>query len=162
MTVQELRRRVSRLRLERNLEVDLLVVDYIQVMSPHSHGVNREQQVGGLIRDLYVLAGELNAVNLVCAQLNREIHRRADPKPQMSDLRESGSLEQSADVVMFIHRMDQVVDEEQWSSQHPGDPYPEGLADIIVAKHRNGPTGVAHLEFDRRRAEFRELPVAPR
>ena len=161
MTVQEMRRRLNRLRLERKQEVDLLVVDYIQEMSPRSYAANREQQVGGLIRDLYVLAGELNSVNLVCAQLNREIHRRADPRPQMSDLRESGSLEQSADVVMFIHRMDQILDEDQWAAQHPGDPYPAGMADIIVAKHRMGPTGVAHLYFDRQRASFREIPVAP-
>ena len=82
------------------------------------------------------------------SQLSRAVEQRDDKKPQLSDLRESGSIEQDADVVMFIHREEKFVTKEEWIKNNPGVPYPEGQAEIIVAKHRNGPTDTIPLAVD--------------
>lgn len=117
-------------RLHSEYELDLVIVDYLQLMSGDTRNDNRVQEVSSISRNLKVLARELNIPVLTAAQLSRAVEQRADKKPQLSDLRESGSLEQDADIVMFINRPDAM---EKDSPR-------QNLAEIIVAKHRNGPT----------------------
>lgn len=128
ITPLQLRTKCRRLHLEYGL--DLIIVDYLQLMSGDSRNDNRVQEVSYISRYLKVLARELNVPVLAAAQLSRAVEQRADKKPVLSDLRESGSLEQDADIVMFIHRPDML---EQDSTR-------ANIAEIIVAKHRNGPT----------------------
>jgi len=119
-------------------------VDYLQLMSSGSRSENRVQEVSFISRNMKVLARELNVPVLAAAQLSRAIEQRADKEPILSDLRESGSLEQDADIVMFIHRPE-LNDK---GTIH------KNLAQIKVAKHRNGPTGVIELIFMENIAKF--------
>lgn len=128
ITPLQLRTKCRRLHLEFNL--DLVIVDYLQLMSGDLRNDNRVQEVSYISRNLKVLARELNVPVLVGAQLSRAVEQRVDKKPVLSDLRESGSLEQDADIVMFIHRPEDAVTENQDFVK----------SEIIVAKHRNGPT----------------------
>ena len=93
------------------------------------------------------MAGELNAAVIACSQMSRMVENRPSHRPQLSDLRDSGSIEQDADVVLFIHREDVYITEDEWNQMHPGQEYPRHMAEIIVAKHRKGPTGSIRLEF---------------
>lgn len=127
LTPQSLRTKCRRLHLEYRL--DLIIVDYLQLMTGDSRTDNRVQEVSNISRNLKVLARELNVPVLTAAQLSRAVEHRQDKKPQLSDLRESGSLEQDADIVMFIHR-DPLSDNKEERNR----------AEMIVAKHRNGPT----------------------
>ncbi|PKO14885.1 MAG: replicative DNA helicase [Chloroflexi bacterium HGW-Chloroflexi-10] len=128
ITPMSLRTKCRRLHMEHQL--DLVIVDYLQLMSGDLRTDNRVQEVSYISRNLKVLARELNVPVLVGAQLSRAVEQRADKRPVLSDLRESGSLEQDADIVMFIHRPDVMeVDSPR-----------QNMAEIIVAKHRNGPT----------------------
>jgi replicative DNA helicase len=128
ITPMSLRTKCRRLHMEHQL--DLVIVDYLQLMSGDLRTDNRVQEVSYISRNLKVLARELNVPVLVGAQLSRAVEQRADKRPVLSDLRESGSLEQDADIVMFIHRPDAMeVDSPR-----------QNMAEIIVAKHRNGPT----------------------
>ncbi|HHY89154.1 MAG TPA: replicative DNA helicase [Chloroflexi bacterium] len=124
----QLRTKCRRLHMEFNL--DLIIVDYLQLMAAETRIDNRVQEVSYISRSLKVLARELNVPVLVGAQLSRAVEQRADKRPVLSDLRESGSLEQDSDIVMFIHRPD-MLDK---------DSPRQNIAEIIVAKHRNGPT----------------------
>ena len=139
----DIRSKARRLSLEHGL--DLLVIDYLQLIEPppgHRRGnVNRVQEITEISRGLKMLARELDVPVLACAQLNRQVESRPGHRPQISDLRESGSIEQDADVVMFIHREEVYLSAEEWSRERPGQPYPQGVAEIIVAKHRNGSLG---------------------
>jgi len=128
ITPLQMRTKCRRLHLEFHL--DLIIVDYLQLMGGDTRNENRVQEVSYISRNLKVLARELNVPVLTAAQLSRAVEQRSDKKPILSDLRESGSLEQDADIVMFIHRPD-ALDKE---------PAKQALAEIIVAKHRNGPT----------------------
>jgi replicative DNA helicase len=94
---------------------------------------------------------------IAVSQLSRAVEWRASHRPQLSDLRESGSIEQDADVVMFIYRDDYYYSREDWESQHPDREYPEGIADIIIAKHRNGPIGQVSLRFIPQLAKFNNI-----
>ena len=105
-------------------------------------------------RSLKVLAGELDVAVIACSQLNRMVENRPHNRPRLSDLRDSGSIEQDADVVMFIHREDMYVTEEEWGQTHPGQPYPRGMAELIVAKHRKGPNGSVMLQFRDNQVRF--------
>lgn len=127
ITPLALRTKCRRLYMEYGL--DLIIVDYLQLMSGDSHTDNRVQEVSNISRNLKVLARELNVPVLTAAQLSRAVEHRPGQRPQLSDLRESGSLEQDADIVMFIHRDPMSEDTEQ-----------RNRAEMIVAKHRNGPT----------------------
>ena len=143
----EMRSKSRRLSLEHGL--DLLVVDYLQLVAGQGRGfsANRVQEISEISRSLKALARDLNIALISCSQLSRLVENRPSHRPLLSDLRDSGSIEQDADVVMFIHREDIYTTEEEWEQQHPGQPYPKNIADIIVAKHRNGPTGNIQLEF---------------
>jgi replicative DNA helicase len=143
----EMRSKARRLSLEHGL--DLLVVDYLQLVQGQGRGYagNRVQEISEISRSLKAMARDLNIALVACSQLSRLVENRPSHRPLLSDLRDSGSIEQDADVVMFIHREDLYTTEEEWEQQRPGQPYPRNIADIIVAKHRNGPTGSIQLEF---------------
>ena len=151
----EIRGKARRLSLEHNL--DLVMVDYLQLIQGQQRGyqTNRVQEITEISRSLKVMAGELDVAVIACSQLNRMVESRQNHRPVLSDLRDSGSIEQDADVVMFIHREDMYVTPEVWEQTHPpSQPYPEGLAEIIVAKHRKGPTGNVLLEFNKSQVRF--------
>jgi replicative DNA helicase len=142
LTPLQLRTKSRRLHLEYNL--DLVIVDYIQLMSSGMRAENRVQEVSFISRNMKILARELNVPVLAAAQLSRAIEQRADKEPQLSDLRESGSLEQDADVVMFIHRPE----------LYEKDTLKQNLAQIKIAKHRNGPVGNVEMVFRSNLAKF--------
>ena len=142
ITPLQLRTKCRRLHLEHRL--DLVIVDYLQLMSGDTRTENRVQEVSFISRQMKILARELNVPVLAAAQLSRAVEQRADKRPVLSDLRESGSLEQDADIVMFIYRPEMYED----------DPAKQNLAEIIVAKHRNGPTGSVQLIFRKNLAKF--------
>jgi len=131
----DIRAKARRLRSRTGL--DLIIVDYLQLMSHHDRRnvENRQQEIAEISRSLKLMAKEFDIPVIAVSQLNRDPERRADKRPQLSDLRESGAIEQDADVVMFIHRDDSE------------DPSVKGTADLIIAKHRNGPTGTVQLTF---------------
>jgi replicative DNA helicase len=143
ITPLQLRTKCRRLHLEYRL--DLIIVDYLQLMAGDTRTENRVQEVSYISRNMKVLARELNVPVLAAAQLSRAVEQRSDKKPVLSDLRESGSLEQDADIVMFIYRP------EVYESD---DPATQNLAEIIVAKHRNGPVGNLQLVFRKNLAKF--------
>ncbi|MEX2599948.1 MAG: replicative DNA helicase, partial [Dehalococcoidia bacterium] len=145
-TVMEMRSKVRRLHTNRS--VDLVIIDYLQLISGRAdRGENRVQELSEITRQLKALARDLNVPVIGLSQLSRAIEQRPDHHPQLSDLRESGSIEQDADVVAFIHREDKYMTEEQWEQRNPTDPYPENLVQLIIAKNRHGPTKTIHLYF---------------
>ena len=154
----EIRGKALRLDFERN--IDLVIVDYLQLMQGDRRVDNRVQEVSEISRSLKGLARELNAPVLAVSQLSRQPEGRASHMPQLSDLRESGSIEQDADVVLFIYREEYYHTPEEWQNLHPGDDYPKGEADIIIAKHRNGPTGQIKLRFRHNLARFENIGTA--
>jgi len=123
-----MRTKCRRLHMEHGL--DLILVDYLQLMGSDSRSENRVQEVSYISRSLKVLARELNVPVMAAAQLSRAVEQREGKRPVLSDLRESGSLEQDSDIVMFIHRPDK--DDKDMARRN--------IAELIVAKHRNGPT----------------------
>ena len=142
----EMRSKARRLSLEHGL--DLLVVDYLQLIQGRNRGGdNRVQEISEISRSLKGMARDLEIPVVTCSQLSRMVENRPGHKPLLSDLRDSGSIEQDADVVMFIHREDFYYTEDEWQQQFPGKLYPRNIADIVVAKHRNGPTGSVQLLF---------------
>jgi replicative DNA helicase len=140
LSILELRAKCRRLKAEHN--VQLIVIDYLQLMRGEQAG-NREQEIASISRALKGIAKELNVPVLALSQLSRGVETRGgDKRPQLSDLRESGSIEQDADIVMFLYRPEYykiTVDEEGMPTQ--------GMGEVIVAKHRNGSTGTAKLKF---------------
>ena len=141
----EMRSKARRLSLEHGL--DLLIVDYLQLIQGRGRGDNRVQEISEISRSIKGMARDLHVPVITCSQLSRVVENRPGHRPQLSDLRDSGSIEQDSDVVMFIHREDLHYTEETWEQQFPGQPYPKNVAEIIVAKHRNGPTGNVKLYF---------------
>lgn len=142
LTPLQMRTKCRRLHMEYRL--DLVILDYLQLMSSGTRAENRVQEVSFISRNLKILARELNVPVLAAAQLSRAIEQRADKDPQLSDLRESGSLEQDADIVIFIHRPE----------VYEKDTLKQNIAQIKVAKHRNGPTGMVELVFRSNLAKF--------
>jgi replicative DNA helicase len=142
LTPLQLRTKCRRLHAEFHL--DLILVDYLQLMSSGMRSENRVQEVSYISRNMKVLARELEVPVLAAAQLSRAVEQRTDKEPQLSDLRESGSLEQDADIVMFIHRPE----------LYEKDTLLKNIAQIKVAKHRNGPTGMVELIFRSNIAKF--------
>jgi len=154
--VMEIRAKAHRLHREHPL--DLIVVDYLQlVQGLGGRNDNRVSEVSDISRALKALARELDVVVIACSQLSRAPEQRVPHIPMLSDLRESGSIEQDADTVIFIYREEVYVNDEQWQAMHPERPFPEGIAQIIVAKHRNGPTGNVHLRFRKHLTRFEDL-----
>ena len=150
----EMRSKARRLYYERG--IDLIIVDYLQLMQ--GEGKDEVEKVSSISRSLKALARELNVPLIAVSQMSRAVESRTSRKPQLSDLRGSGSIEQDADVVMFIYRDDYYFKKEEWEAQFPDKEYPEGIADIIIAKHRNGPTGEVKLHFLPKSAKFTDIP----
>jgi len=134
-------------RLQANKGLGLVIIDYLQLMEPLNPAANPVQQVSENSRALKALARELNIPVLVISQLSRAVEQRSPQIPRLSDLRQSGTIEQDADVVMFIYR------EDRYRPETPK----KGIADVIIAKHRNGPVGRVELYFDERTVSFRNL-----
>lgn len=153
----EIRSKARRLDFEHN--INLVIVDYLQLIRGETRRDNRVQELSEITRSLKALAREIDAPVLVLSQLSRAIEWRTSHKPQLADLRDSGSIEQDADVVMFISREEMYFSEDEWKKNHDIEiePYPRGIADILIAKHRNGPIGEAKLRFVPRTAKFEEL-----
>jgi len=147
ITTTELRTKARRLAAEYG--VDLIIVDYLQLMQADRRSENRVQEISNISRALKSLARELNVPVLAISQLSRAVESRQDKHPMLSDLRDSGSIEQDADVVMFIYR-DEVYNPE---TERPN------IAEVIVAKHRNGPTGLVPLFFRQELAQFLEVEM---
>ncbi len=155
-TVLEMRSKVRRLHTDRG--VDLVIVDYLQLIAGRENrGENRVQELSEITRQLKAIARDLNVPVIAISQLSRAIEQRPDHHPQLSDLRESGSIEQDADVVAFIHREDKYLTPEQWEQRHPTDPYPENLVQLVIAKNRHGPTRAVHLYFRGNFSRFENL-----
>ena len=158
-TAMEMRSKAQRLKLEHGL--DFLVVDYLQLVqgqgSRRGYGENRVQEISEISRSLKAMARDLEVPVFTCSQLSRVVENRPGHRPQLSDLRDSGSIEQDADVVMFIYREDRNFTEDEWEQHAPGRPYPRNIAELIVAKHRHGPTGSLHLYFRDNLMRFDEL-----
>ena len=154
--IVEMRGKSRRLQAEHGL--DLLVVDYLQLMSSSSgRSDNRVQEMGEFSRSLKGMARDLDIPVVACSQLSRAPEQRPSHRPILSDLRESGSIEQDADVVAFIYREDVYTSREDWERTRPTEQYPDSVAEIIVAKHRNGPTGTVPLYFRKDVVRFESL-----
>ncbi len=137
LTVLEMRAKARRLKSEQDL--GLIVVDYLQLMQGKALSENRTQEISDISRSLKAMAKELDVPVLALSQLNRGLESRTDKRPQLADLRESGAIEQDADVIMFIYR-DEVYNK---GEENPN----RGLAELIIGKQRNGPTGIVKLTF---------------
>ncbi|MDY7019386.1 MAG: replicative DNA helicase [Chloroflexota bacterium] len=150
----DIRSKARRLHFGRG--IDFILIDYLQLIQGDSRNENRVQEISNMTRALKLLAREIDAPVLVVSQLSRAVEWRASHIPQLADLRESGSIEQDADIVIFIYRDEVYYTEEEWAKVHDTErePYPRGLADIIVAKHRNGPLGQVKLRFISKIAKF--------
>jgi replicative DNA helicase len=148
ITVSDLRTKARREAHQR--PINLVVVDYLQLMSGGSrfgNDFNRVQEISEISRGLKGVARELNVPVLALSQLSRSVESRSPQIPQLADLRESGSIEQDADVVAFIYRED----------YYNPDTERKNIADILIKKHRNGPTGAVELYFDREKQKFRSI-----
>ena len=148
--VLEMRAKARRLKAEHGL--DLLIIDYIQLMQGRGRFESRQAEIASISRSLKGLAKELNVPIVALSQLSRASETRSDHRPQLSDLRESGALEQDADVVMFIYREEQYRDADGNTNQDA-----EGTAEIIIGKQRNGPIGTAKLAFIKEHTRFENL-----
>jgi replicative DNA helicase len=155
LRVVEMRSKARRLYYEHG--INLIIVDHLGLMQAEGRVENRVQEISYISRSLKSLARELNIPVIAVSQLSRASEWRASHRPQLSDLRDSGSIEQDADVVLFIYRDDYYFNREEWELQHPDREYPEGIADVIIAKHRNGPIGQVNLRFVPRLARFENI-----
>ena len=155
-TVIEMRSKARRLQKERGL--DFIVVDYMQLIygSRGNRDNNRAQEVSAISRELKAMARDLHVPVLAVSQLSRSIEQRQSHRPILSDLRESGSIEQDSDIVAFIHREEKFTTEEEWIRANNTAPYPKGLAEIIIAKHRHGPIGSVWLVVNDNFATFND------
>jgi replicative DNA helicase len=158
-TIAEMRGKARRLKAERGL--DLLVIDYLQLIWGTGKSDNRVQEMGEISRSIKGMARDLNIPVIACSQLSRAIDQRPNHRPLLSDLRESGSIEQDADIVAFIHREDAYIKRDEWAKREPMRPYPENTAELIFAKHRNGPVGSVPLYFRNDLVRFESLETAP-
>ena len=150
-SIMDIRAKARRLKSSVG-ELGLVVVDYLQLMTGRSRAESRQVEVAEISRGLKILARELKCPVVGVSQLSRNLESRQDKRPMLSDLRESGSIEQDADVVLFLYR-DEVY--------NPGDQMTENLAEVIIAKHRNGPVGTINLNFMPRFTLFRNLENRP-
>jgi replicative DNA helicase len=149
ITLMEIRAKCRRLKTKHNL--GLVIIDYLQLMTSPRKSENRQQEVSEISRNLKILARELEIPVICASQLNRGVEYRSDKRPLLGDLRESGSIEQDSDMVMFIYR-DEVYNP---------DSDRRGEADLIIAKHRNGPTGTVRLAFMNQYTKFASIARSP-
>ncbi|MCX5969914.1 MAG: replicative DNA helicase [Coprothermobacterota bacterium] len=147
ISLLEIRVKARRLKMERGLGI--VMVDYLQLMSNRTRAENRVQEISEMTRGLKNLARELQVPIIVISQLSREVEKREGKKPQLSDLRESGSIEQDADTVLMLFR------EDLYKQRESGEQ--TGATDIIIAKQRNGPTGIVKLKFIKEYTRFENL-----
>jgi replicative DNA helicase len=145
MSMMEIRAKCRRLKQRHDLK--FVIIDYLQLMSSPKRVENRQQEVSEMSRSLKLLAKELEVPVIALSQLNRGPEQRTDKKPLLSDLRESGSIEQDADVVILLHR------EDAYEKESPR----AGEADLIVAKHRNGPTATVTVAFQGHYSRFVDM-----
>jgi replicative DNA helicase len=145
MTMMEIRAKARRLKQRHDLK--LIVVDYLQLMTGGKRAESRQQEVSEISRQMKLLAKELEVPVVAISQLNRGPEQRTDKRPMLADLRESGSLEQDADMVILVHRPD------AWEAEDPR----AGEADLIVAKHRNGPTATVTVAHQLHYSRFKDL-----
>jgi replicative DNA helicase len=152
-SILEIRAKARRLKVEKN--IGLIIIDYLQLMTGPAKVESREREISHISRSLKALAKELNIPVIALAQLNRAVEARTDKRPQLSDLRESGSIEQDADVVLFLNRPEYygILRDENGNSN-------EGVAEVIVGKQRNGPIGDVRLAFIKEYARFENLAHA--
>jgi replicative DNA helicase len=157
LRIVDIRSKARRLHFERGL--DLIIIDYIQLVQGDGRNETRVQEMSNITRSLKMLARELDVPMLAVSQLSRAVESRPSHVPQLADLRESGSIEQDADIVLFICRDDMYYSKEEWSRLHDieKEPYPREMTDIIIAKHRNGPLGQVRLRFLSKIAKFDNL-----
>jgi replicative DNA helicase len=148
ITIQTVRAEARRLKSQQE-NLALIIVDYLQLLRGTGQYTGREQEIAEISRALKALAWELDVPIIACSQLNRELERRPDKRPQLADLRESGAIEQDADLVVFLHR-DDYYDEQSEAA---------GMADLIIRKQRNGATGTVQLEFIKEQMRFANLQV---
>jgi replicative DNA helicase len=145
LTVTEMRAKAR--RLHRECPLSLIIVDYLQLMKSTLYSNSREQEISEISRSLKALAKELNVPVIALSQLNRSVESRDNKRPRMSDLRESGAIEQDADIIMFIYR------DEVYNETSPD----VGVAELIISKQRSGPTGVVRVAFSKEFTRFSEL-----
>lgn len=149
LTVSSLRRRAERMH-----GVRMIVIDYLQLLTDGKRRSNRQEEVSAISREIKAMARDLDIPVLCLSQINRQVEGRSSKRPQMSDLRESGAIEQDADAIMMLHREAYYHQgEEGWMADHAD---VVNDAEVIVAKHRNGPTGVAYLTWDAQSTRFRQ------
>jgi replicative DNA helicase len=154
LSIFEFRAKCRRLKMQHDIQV--VIVDYLQLMTAGTDNRgSREQEVSTISRSLKAIAKELNIPILALSQLNRSVESREGKRPQLSDLRESGAIEQDADIVTFIHRPEYygITEDDSGNSLH-------GVAEIIIAKHRNGATGDIHLSFKKELAKFSDMETS--
>jgi replicative DNA helicase len=156
LSIYDIRSRARRLKA--TADIGLVVVDYLQLIQPPPNSENRTQEISQISRALKILAKEIDTPVIALSQLSRSVEQRTDKRPLLSDLRESGSIEQDADVVMFIYRPEYyegAYDEQGTAKMLKDTNIPlDGLAEIIISKHRNGPTGMARLNFRKQFTRF--------
>jgi replicative DNA helicase len=151
----DMRSKARRLHSEKG--IDLIILDYLQLMRSSRYTDNRVVEMSDISHSMKELARELDVPVLAVSQLSRAVEARHPHMPMLSDLRDSGSIEQDADIVLFIYREDVYFTEDDWNSKFPDKPYPKGIAELIIAKHRNGPVGRVPLFFRERLAKFENL-----
>ena len=150
LNIMELRAKARQLKSESN--IDLLIIDYIQLLNAGTRSENRQQEISYISRSLKALAKELDIPILCLSQLSRAVENRTNHRPILSDLRESGAIEQDADIVLFVYRQYVYTEADE----------DKGLAEIIIAKHRNGPTGTAKVTFIDEYARFENYEFSDR
>ncbi|RUM29323.1 MAG: replicative DNA helicase [Aquifex sp.] len=151
LSTTDLRIRARKLRKEKGIE--FLAVDYLQLIRPPVRKSSRQEEVAEVSRNLKALAKELHIPVMALAQLSREVEKRSDKRPQLADLRESGQIEQDADLILFLHRPD-------YYKKKPS-PEEQGIAEVIIAKQRQGPTDIVKLAFIKEYTKFSSLELVP-
>ena len=150
ITTLDIRARARRLKVER--DISLIIIDYLQLARTSERSENRQQEISSISRSMKALAKELSVPVVALSQLSRAVEARGgDKRPVLSDLRESGAIEQDADLVLFLYRPE---------FYDPGDPEKEGKAELIIGKQRNGPTGTVNLMFEKQYTRFRSLDTS--
>ncbi len=152
--ILELRAKARRLKAEHN--IGLVIIDYLQLVQGPRSAESREREISMISRSLKALAKELDIPVMALSQLNRAVETRGDKRPVLADLRESGAIEQDADVVIFVHRPE-TYNIETIKDEELGNIPSEGIAEIIIGKQRNGPTGMVRLQFHKEYASFEKL-----